>query len=265
MEYFSGLFDAEGYVSMSAEGRFTVGTELTHEPSVLLLKQAFGGNIYTRQRKDRKRTYSWCIAGNRDLTLAFIEKVIPNSVIKRTQLNHLRDYLEETREARRDCRPIVRSTIASLKKPLPLTKEHINVPTENPINESFIKWLAGFFDGDGSFCIYEYKGKKTQIFDSWVSVFNIHGDAIAFVKSHVDGSISQYKQSKNPVWKWVCSEKYSIALCESLIPFLKIKKEQANIVLEFLKMKKTREQSYSYDQVNKIRDMILQIKHLNSL
>lgn len=267
MHYFAGLFDAEGYISLGKDGRFHIGIEMANESVPNLFKETFGGNIYSRTRNKRKKTWSWIISTNFIESLAFISKVSDFSIIKRTQLIRLKDYLNQTRDFRKQVRADISHQLSLLKKPLALTKEDITNRSIKHPNEAFWKWLAGFFDGDGNFCVYEYTGKKSIIFDSWISIFNIHPDAISLVNDHIVGSISKYKGSKFPVWKWVCNQKNSQFVCESVYPFLRIKKEQCKLVMQFLEIQKTktRNTSYSFDQINAIRDIINQIKHLNSL
>ncbi len=267
MEYFAGLFDAEGYVSLCKTGHFIIGTELTNKNIPHLFRDTFGGKIYCRKRDKRKETWTWTIATNIDACLNFINLIEPFSIIKNKQLCRLRDYINQSRDNRRKFRDDYISSISNLKKPLPITKDQIVVPTEIPPEETFWKWLAGFMDGDGNLCIYEYERKKSIIFDSWIGIFNTMPEAISLVKSRVDGSISSYKGIKFPIWKWVCCQKDSQLVCDSLYPFLQIKKEQCALISKFLKIKETkiREQSYSFDQINEIRGIIKQIKHLNSL
>jgi hypothetical protein len=267
MHYFAGLFDAEGYVTLGKDGRFHIATEMANKEIPELFQQTFGGNIYSRKRGKRKQTWAWIISTNTPDALNFISKIAEISTIKRTQLLRLKDYLEQTRDFRRKSRDDISHQISQLKKPLEVTKEFILKNSPKQPNQTFWEWLAGFFDGDGNFCIYEYRGKKSTIFDSWISIFNIHPEAICYVQDRIIGSISQYKGSKFPIWKWVCNQKNSQLVCESVYPFLRIKKEQCRLVIDFLEIQKTktRNTSYSFNQINRIRDIILQIKHLNSL
>ena len=268
MQYFSGLFDAEGYVSLMKSGHFTIGLEMTCESIPNIFQETFGGKIYVRKRDKRKKTWTWVIATNTNLAVNFVESIAKFCVIKQTQLLRIKDYLQSTRTFRKEIRDPVSSQLADLKIPFNLTKEHINVCQTIIPDEHFFQWLAGFMDGDGNLCIYECKSpKNTPIFDSWISIFNTHPIAIKYVQDRIKGSISKYKGTKFPIWKWVCCQKDSILLCDSLYPFLRIKKEQCFLVSEFLQIQKTkiREKSYSFEQINRIREIITQIKHLNSL
>ena len=268
MEYFSGLFDAEGYVTIGKDGHFQVGTEMTNEEVPNLFQKQFGGHIYERKRGNRKKTWTWVIASDTKLCYDFINAIAEDCIVKAKQLFILKDYLEHYRENRRIFREGHLGILSKYKEPLQVSKEFIEtIPFGHLPTECFWKWLAGFFDGDGNFCVYEYEGKKSKIFDSWVGIFNTFPDPICFMNSFFRGSISQYKGTKFPIWKWVCNQKDSELVCNELLPHLKIKKEQCQLVLKFLDIKKTktRSNSYSFDHINEIRDIIKQIKHLNSL
>jgi hypothetical protein len=269
MNYFAGLFDAEGYVSLCKDGRFLIGTEIANEAVPYLFQETFKGNIYSRKRGERKKTWSWIIATNLQISLNFIDLVAPHSIVKQTQLYRLRDYLQQNRETRRSLKQDVIHQLSNLKNPIRVTKEDINVPTDIVPDNSFWEWLAGFLDGDGCLCIYEYKGHSNanKIFDSWIAVMNTFPEAISFVKHRINGCITKYKGTKFPVWRWICCQKDSQFVCESIYPFLKIKKEQCRLVMKFLEIQKTKTRTnlYTFDQINEIRCIIEQIKHLNSL
>ncbi len=268
MRYFAGLFDAEGYVSLVPTGHFRIGIEITHSPIIESLQSFLGGKIYEHKRNNKKRSWEWAIVTNTKEMFNFIEHILPFTVIKTPQLQRIKDYLELPRKMRKESRKEISHQLANLKIPLPLTKSHFDFSPSIIPDNSFYEWLAGFLDGDGNLCIYEYKGTSgNQIFNSWIGIFNTHGEAIHFVQQRINGSISQYKGCKYPVWKWVCRQKDSFNLCEKLLPFLVIKKEQCKLMIEYFRIKefKTREQSYSFDDINKIREIICQIKHLNSL
>jgi hypothetical protein len=267
MEYFAGLFDAEGYVSLVKDGRFYVGAEMANEEIPNLFRNTFGGNIYTRQRDKRKRTWQWVIATNAQVFLNFINLIEPYCIVKKDQLLTIKYYIEQGRSFRKEIRNDISHQLSCLKKPLNVAKDYVDVCTDKIPDETFWKWLAGFFDNDGNFCIYEYKGKNSIIFDSWIGVFNTVPNVISYVQQRITGSITMSKGSKFPIWKWICCQKDSKFVCESVYPYLKIKKDQCRLVMNFLEIKKTktRSTSYSFDQINEIREIIKQIKHLNSL
>ncbi len=267
MEYFAGLFDAEGWVSLLKSGHFIIGIEVTHEPIIDLLLETFGGKKYSAKRSGKKPTHKWVIATNRETALSFIAQIKPLTRIKRDQLDELNKYLNQTREKRKATRDKFIKRIAELKQPTITTFTGYTIQTIIKPTKPFFKWLAGFIDGDGNFTVYEYQNGKRRTFDSWIGAFNIHPEAIIHINDRVNGSISKYKGAKFPVWKWVCSQKESQFVCDSLYPYLIIKKEQCRLVSEYLKIHtaKIKGVDHSEEIVTVIRDIIKQIKHQNSL
>jgi hypothetical protein len=267
MEYFAGIFDADGYVSLIPNGHFVIGLEKHNEQIIQLLQQTFGGHIYKRKRKNKKITFAWNLATDRNSVLEFINKIKDFTHVKTNQLHKLQEYLNLSRDLRRINRSEYSADIAGFKHPISYTRDQINVPTTIKPDESFFKWFAGFMDGDGNFTVFEYQNGIQRSFDSWIGAFNTFGEPIIYIKKHIDGSISQYKGIKFPIWKWVCNQKTSIFVCESLYPYLINRKEQCRLVGEYLKIHaaKIKGIDYSDHDVLIIRDIIKQIKNHNSL
>jgi len=269
MHYFAGLFDAEGYVSLLKTGNFIIGTEMTNEQVPNLFKETFGGSIYTRKRGERKKTFTWMIGTNHEQALNFISQIAPFSIIKRPQLLHLADYINIPKELKKVMRQPMISQMRKLKTPFykPTFDEPSIHKCENSPDTPFYEWLAGFFDGDGNFSLYETHKGEYWAFQSWIGVFNTFWDPIDIISDRLQGSISQYKGRNHPVYKWVCSQSIEKSVCQSLLPFLKIKKAACQVILDYheIKKKKTRFVSYSGEDQKRIRDLIKQIKHINSL
>jgi hypothetical protein len=267
MEYFAGMFDAEGWVTLCHDGKFQVAIEMTNEEMINLFQSTFKGQIYVRKRDNRKKTFSWRQDPGTECIINFIDQIAPYTKVKTNQLLQLRTYLNQSRADRRINRSDFVKAISILKKPHPYEKEQIKVPTIITPDESFFKWFAGFIDGDGNFTVFEYQNGPIRTFDSWIGAFNIHAEPIIYIKERIMGSVSQYKGCKFPIWKWVCNQANSKFVCESLEPHLIIKKEQCNLVSQYLNIhaKKIKGVPYSDHTVTIIRDIIKQIKHHNSL
>ena len=263
MEYFAGLFDAEGYVTLTNQGNYLIGMEMTNETVINLLKNTFGGVVDKRKRDDRRNTWAWRLSAKEIQN--FIDQIKPYSIIKLPQIEALQTYLDQPREERRKNRSNFVSLISNFKKPeIPRSPLNQIYPE---ISEPFFKWLAGMMDGDGNFCIYETlnKGKWTQ-FQSYVGVFNVFIEPIQFIKDHLGGTVTSLKKTKNPIWKWIPNQKNIPFICESVLPYLIIKKELCKIVLSYHKMKKSnRFIQYTDSEKGFIRDSIRQIKHHNTL
>lgn len=267
MNYFAGLFDAEGYVSLCPNGAFTIAIEMANEEIPHLFQNTFQGKIYNRKRDNRKKTWIWKISSVSDQALFFIKTITPFSVVKINQLKRLGDYLDQSREDRKFIRAITCSTIKEYKQPV-LKLQHILPRIEKPIEPHFFEWFAGFIDGDGNFVCNEYidnrNGKK--YFSHQISVANIFLEAICHINDRIPGCVSIFNRSKNKLYKWTCKREVEQFACESIFPYLKIKKGQCDLFLEFLKFPdKARNIPYSIEDRNKMYEIINQIKHLNSI
>ena len=121
------------------------------------------------------------------------------------------------------------------------------------MNEYDLVYMAGFFDGEGHICIgrgrrlcrghyylcYQLEagiaqsGKKGKLICEWFkSIFN--------------GYIKQNGQIRNKYsWNWKVSSNQALLFLKQIYPYLKIKKEQANLALEF------QEKRYKYEKKKK--------------
>ena len=269
MHYFAGFFDAEGWVSLTTDGNYRIGIEVSHRPILEAFKNKFGGHLYDRKVKTNKYIYHWVIT-NGDEIINFINLVGPFARVKQDRCKLLKDYISQSQNKRRATRRDFSHQLAELKKPRETTKEELRIPQTFQPEEDLWKWMAGFMDGDGNFCIYVYqqknKGARTT-YDSWISIFNTFPEPILYVQSRIKGSISSYKGTNFPIWKWVCSQSESEFVCNSLEPYLIVKKEQCRLVAQYLAIHKTkiRGVDHSFETICKIQKIIKQIKHQNSL
>jgi hypothetical protein len=180
----------------------------------------------------------------------------------------LKDYLDQPRFDRKFTRSITISTIKKFKQPSPLDINHILPPNTKLIEPYFFEWFAGFFDGDGNVVCNEYNDKRNgkKYFAHQISAANTFIEAIGYINDRIPGCITKLKGSKNPIFKWTCKRDIEKFVCESIYPFLKIKKLQSGLFLEFLKFpEKTRNIPYSIKDRDGMYSIINQIKHLNSL
>lgn len=268
MHYFAGLFDAEGYISLCPNGSFTIAIEMANENIPNLFKNYFKGNIYERKRDKRKKTWIWKINSISDQAIFFINSIKPFSIIKINQLSHLRDYLDQPREQRKQTRSITCSVLKACKQPTSIQLHNIIPRTNKTIEPHFFEWFAGFIDGDGNFVCNEYLDNRNfkKYFSHQISVSNIFLEAICYINDRIPGCISNLNRTKNLLYKWTCKRECEQFLCNNIQPFLRLKKLQCNLFLEFLTFpEKTRNIPYSIKDRDRMYAIINEIKHLNSL
>lgn len=85
--YFAGLFDGEGYVGAYQNGpnpeALTLTLGLTHEPTVRLLQETFGGGCYVTAVKENCKDFWTWIATDRNTKEGFLKAVQPYVRIKK--------------------------------------------------------------------------------------------------------------------------------------------------------------------------------------
>lgn len=112
-----------------------------------------------------------------------------------------------------------------------------------------LEYLAGFFDGEGTFLIGTQKSRNplnTKIYSHASIMLSQSGeDGLALleqVQEQHGGKIyehlkaGQHKATKS-AYKLYWNKKEGVELCKKLIPFLILKKNQAQIVLDYLTRK----------------------------
>ena len=106
------------------------------------------------------------------------------------------------------------------------------------ISENELAYFAGLFDGEG--CVLIYKRKTliengvTVPYQMRVVVTNTHQGVIEDLKRTFRGSIYAYKPTGGrPAWKWTAQCKAGSEFLKLVYPYLRIKKEQADVALEF--------------------------------
>lgn len=268
MNYFAGIFDAEGYVSLCPNGAFTIALEMSDEKIPNLFRDHFQGSIYERKRDKRKKSWTWRINSISIQALFFINSIIPFSIIKVNQLSRLKDYLDRPRNDRKQIRSITCSTLKQLKQPNPLQLHHILPRKEKIIDDNFFEWLAGFIDGDGNFVCNEYIDNRNngKYFARQISVANVFLESISHINDRIPGCVSHLNRTKNILYKWTCKRNHEKFLCEGIYPHLRLKKSQCSLFMEFLNFpEKTRNVPYTIEDRDRMYAIINEIKHLNSL
>jgi hypothetical protein len=99
------------------------------------------------------------------------------------------------------------------------------------MKEKDLYYIAGFLDGEGSICIVKSKGQYYLQID----IVNTNSEVIDFVfKTLKLGGIYENRRQKRKVlYRWVAKSKIAEKALRLLLPYLKVKKEQAEIGLEF--------------------------------
>lgn len=138
-----------------------------------------------------------------------------------------------------------------------------------------LAWIAGFFDGEGCVCIYRSKEAPSQLRRNGrgrhvltLSLTQKTKEILDWVASMFGGRVEKYRTSK-PCYTWtLCGRDKQRAFIYAVLPYLKLKKRQAELALEYLDTVLDEKQGYSPtpNDVLEIRQHILDevklLKHL---
>lgn len=256
MQYLAGIFDAEGSLSLHKNGSFPISLEMANEQIPSLFQETFQGYIYTRKRKDRKQTWAWKINSINSQAINFIESILPFSIAKHRQLWVLLVYLKKSRDERKIFREIAAASIRAYKTPYYPFRPNCSQPSVAP-DSGFYQWLAGLIDGDGNFVCNRYvdNRNKRKYFGHQLSVSSIDPMVIEHIESRIPGTVTQCERTHNMLYKWTCKRRAEQSLCESILPFLRVKEKQCILYMQFLQR---------LDDIRRY-EIINEIKHLNSL
>ena len=94
-------------------------------------------------------------------------------------------------------------------------------------------WMAGIIDGEGTIII----GKDGYHYQSKVSVCNTNTDTFTLFMEEYSGIITPYRKGINckVLYVWCCPAANQQRIITDVIPYLKLKLNQANIMLEYLR------------------------------
>lgn len=107
--------------------------------------------------------------------------------------------------------------------------------------ETVAAYMAGILDGEGSLTIGNYSCNKItgdKHYQCNIAVCSIDKILIDWIYDTFGGYHGVYtpkqtpKNSRHPVYKWQCSSDRLLHICQITLPFLVIKKRQAEILIE---------------------------------
>jgi hypothetical protein len=108
-------------------------------------------------------------------------------------------------------------------------------------------YMAGLIDGEGS--VYMVQTTRTS-FTIHVAVTNTHMGVIEWCRTTFGGSLGKVirkgKQREHhaPGYQWACHCRYALACLRACVPYMKIKREQALLAIDF--MDSMRERGYQH-------------------
>lgn len=154
--------------------------------------------------------------------------------------------------------------------------------------EEILAYLAGIIDGEGSLMIRrstyrmrnpKYCDCKNPVFNPRIGLKNANEDVIKLMKNVFGGHYHKYKRLyPSPKWgirqnkimySYGVEHRLAERICIALLPYLIIKKEQANKLIELQNLKRSPlckrrgGQPYSKEIIEKFEQLYMVVKTLN--
>jgi intein/homing endonuclease len=266
--YMAGIMDSEGSIGMSISRKssgyegFNLSIQLTNTNRRLIdwVVSNFGGAFCTEIKKNSfspgSKIFRWSVYG-REKQETFLLGVMPYLVIKKKQALLGLDFLRLGR-GDNDKRRLL------WERTKQLNLEEVRVPDIilKPGNNKASSYVAGYLDGDGTICGTYHRGLNISITSAdfivvkWL-LANFGG------KFHV--RIRTELKNTKPIYQWFLSgAKNKELFLLRTIPYLLLKKQQAKLLLEILRLRKQDLFGKNLDITKEIDTLNNRIRELNS-
>jgi len=157
----------------------------------------------------------------------------------------------------------------TIVQPLPPVEDMALIKTT--LNELDLSYIAGFFDGEGSVTIHHNyapspRGKSPN-HTLQVSIGNTDPRVIVWIHEHFGGALtmrSGFKPNHRDVIQWMARSNKAARFLRMILPYLRMKREQAEIALTFQQAKSGyRKKMLSSDEIKHREGQMHAIRELN--
>jgi len=255
LAYGAGFFDGDGNIYVrKRKGKkeiwnstYSIATSIgnTNKDVIIWLKDKFGGGIrnHIKQKDYHKQAYQWRISDKKSYN--FLKLVYPYLILKKYQAKLSIEFYEYMKNnGKYICggkklteydlfkREEYRNLILSFSGDGENFKTKTEISSNEYENNIFMSYCAGIIDSEGCITI----SRNSVI----VAVANTDPIIIEWLKSNFGGFITIHKSKKikhKDAYFWTLKCANSLNFLYKILPYLKIKSEQAKICIELQKMK----------------------------
>lgn len=267
--YLAGVMDAEGCVTIGKSkdprgliysARITISNK--NNDLMKYLVHHFGG--YVTKTKPKKAShnicYSWHLSSAKH-TLTFLSLITPLLRGKKAQAELLSEYINLNGAY---CPPVREKMYLQAQD----MKKEVRVTTETPTSSKLdFAYLAGFFDGEGTVSLIQFIGHGHQQYASRVFVTNADKPMLDMFVHYFGGKVREHQKPNKQCYRWELAKNTDREhFILQILPYLIVKKEEADIVLEFLRLRSTEAKSQRknlYDRLKKVKQERMIQSHLH--
>ena len=135
-------------------------------------------------------------------------------------------------------------------------KNRLNKIREIVLSKTETAYIAGFVDGEGYIGCYPRKDTKDRLQRPCLAIVNTDLDVLVWIKSVTKlGFITKprmRKSSYKPCYEYRITNMTDIgSICKTLLPYLKVKKEKALLVIEYIYQRLSRVNTVEKDKAGR--------------
>src|SRR4051812_24103916 len=110
-------------------------------------------------------------------------------------------------------------------------------------NEGFISYAAGFFDGEGCVQIRVSYPRGTKSYSMRLQVSQVDVRPLEMLQQRWGGSLRLEPHRPRPIWRWCLQAHQAQAFLEEILPYLVVKRDQAEIAISFQRRRRKKSTS----------------------
>lgn len=244
LAFLAGLIDGDGSISISIIRRKDwdgnsfqpyIAIGVTSRKLCKWVQKHFGGNLYGYDAtKGRQKMYHWKLYGKQALR-DLIVQLLPYLLIKKESAQAVLEYMDLGSEPNQEARLALAEKIKVIN-----SNNHLTQDIRELSKRESMAYLAGIVDTEGAIGIRDNQG---EAFGAYVMINNTNESLIKWISSLFEGRISKHeyvsaKNRDNNLWALYGKQNIENFIL-AILPYLVIKKEVANIVLQFVRLKNT--------------------------
>lgn len=252
LAYTAGLLDAEGSICI-VEKRvknhlptYYLATNIanTHQPTIAWLYETYSFGFVNKPKPSspkHKPIWIWNMQSN--AAGDFLQMISPYLVVKREQARialEFYDYHLKTSRHGTEETATHKSEYRQRIKELNQTSRETGFSHPDTISSIDIAHIAGFFDGEGSVRVTtresREKGEKGfPLYAMTASIGNSDYPILLQCQSLFSGNLAPMRvaSTRKPIWMWRVGSNKAQDFLKTILPYLKIKREQALLAIEF--------------------------------
>ena len=244
LAFLAGLVDGDGSISISVIRRKDwngnsfqpyIAIGVTSRRLCKWVQQHFGGNLYGYDQADEhQKMYHWKLYGKQALR-DLIVQLLPYLLIKKEAAQTVLEYMDLESTRNQEARLAIAEKIKIVN-----SNNHKIVDTRSMSRRESMAYLAGIVDTEGAIGIRDNQG---EAFGAYVMINSTNEALIQWIASLFEGKVSKHEYLSatcrdNNLWALYGKQNIENFIL-AILPYLVIKKEVANIVLQFVRLKST--------------------------